>query len=76
MTDTPAETDIAELFARDPLELSDLDIGRLVDKFREMRGQYSMGNAMAGSTKPKTAKQKTVQDLSAKLDLGNLLGDL
>lgn len=76
MTDLPPETDIAELFARDPLALSDQDIGRLVDKFREMRGQYNMGNAMAGSTKPKTAKQKTVADLASKLDLGGLLGDL
>ena len=75
MTDTP-ETDIAELFARDPLQLSDQDIGRMVDKFREMRGQYALGNAMAGSTKPKTAKQKTVADLASKLDLGAILGNL
>lgn len=70
------QTDIAELFARDPLSLSDQDIDRLVEKFREMRGQYVLGNAMAGSTKPKTAKQKTVEDLASKLDLSNLLGDL
>ena len=76
MTDAPQETDIAELFARDPLELSDIDIGRLVDKFREMRGQYALGNAMAGSTKPKSAKAKATLDLASKLDIGNLLGDL
>lgn len=76
MTDTPPETDIAELFARDPLELSDIDIGRLVDKFREMRGQYALGNAMAGSTKAKTPKQKQVVDLATKLDLKDLFGDL
>lgn len=76
MTDTPKETDIAVLFARDPLELGDQDIGRLVDKFREMRGQYALGNAMAGSTKPKTEKQKATLDLAAKLDIGDLLGGL
>lgn len=76
MTEPHVETDIAELFSRDPLDLGDQDIGRLVDKFREMRGQYSLGNAMAGSTKPKTAKQKQTLDLAAKLDIGNLLGDL
>lgn len=70
---TPTEpTDIAELFARDPLNLSEIDLDRLIAKFREMRGQYVLGNAMAGSTKPKTAKQKQVMDLASKLDLGDL----
>jgi hypothetical protein len=76
VTDTPPETDIAELFARDPLELSTIDIGRLVDKLREMRGQYALGNAMAGSTKPKTEKQKATLDLASKLDLTDILGNL
>ncbi len=73
MTDaeTPL-TDIAELFARDPLELSDRDIGRMVDEFRERRTQYALGNAMAGSTKPKSPKQKAVADLASKLDLSDL----
>lgn len=62
-------TDIAELFSRDPLELSEQDLDQIIARFREARGQYNRGNAMAGNTKPKTAKQKQVLDLSAKLDL-------
>lgn len=69
-------TDIAELFARDPLELSDKDIDQMVSKFREMRGQYALGNAMAGSTKPKTEKQKQAISLAEKLNIGDVLGDL
>lgn len=76
MTDALPETDIATLFATDPLKLSDQDIGRMVDKLREMRGQYVLGNAMAGSTKPKTEKQKATLDLASKLDLGDILGGL
>lgn len=62
-------TDIAELFARDPLDLSDQDIDAIIVKFREQRSQYNMGNAMAGSTKPKTAKQKQVADLASQINL-------
>ena len=72
MIETHEQTDIAELFARDPLSLSDQDIDRIVSKFREMRGQYNLGNAMAGSTKPKTVKQKAALDIASKLDLGDL----
>ena len=62
-------TDIEELFARDPLELADPDIDAMVARFREMRGQFNLGNAQAGNTKPKTEKQKQVQDLASKLKL-------
>jgi hypothetical protein len=69
-------TDIAELFARDPLDLTDRNLDTMIGKFREMRGQYFLGNAMAGSTKPKTEKQKQALDLASKLDIGDILGDL
>ena len=69
---TSPTTDIAELFARDPLDLSAQDLDTIIGKFREMRGQYNLGNAMAGNTKPKSAKQKVALDLAAKLDLGDL----
>jgi hypothetical protein len=72
MTTPYEQTDIGELFLRDPLEYSELDIDLIVNKFREMRGQYNLGNAMAGSTKPKTAKQKATLDLAAQLDLSDL----
>lgn len=63
------QTDIAALFAADPLELTDRDFDAIIAKFREMRGQYNMGSAMAGSTKPKTVKQKQVASLADKLNL-------
>ena len=68
MTDE-APTDIAELFARDPLELSAQNLDQIIARLREQRSQFNLGNAMAGSMKPKTAKQKTVADLAGKLDL-------
>ena len=68
-------TDIAELFARDPLELSDQDLDAIVARIREQRSQFNLGNAMAGSMKAKPVK-KEIADLSSKLDLGNILGDL
>lgn len=68
MTDE-APTDIAELFARDPLDLSAQNIDQIIARLREQRSQFNLGNAMAGSMKPKTEKQKTILDLAAKLDL-------
>lgn len=62
-------TDIAELFARDPLKLTKADLTAIVTRFRESRGQFTLGNKMAGSTKPKTEKQKATADIAAKLNL-------
>lgn len=62
-------TDIAELFARDPLKLTKQDLTAIVMRFRESRGQFTLGNKMAGSTKPKTEKQKATADIAAKLNL-------
>lgn len=67
MTEAPA--DLAELFARDPLSHSDKDIDTIVAEFRKMRNQYALGNSMAGSTKPKTPKQKQAASLAERLDL-------
>jgi hypothetical protein len=75
VTEAPT-TDIAELFARDPLQLSEQDLNAIIGRLREQRAQFNLGNAMAGSMKPKTAKAKITQDLASKLDLGNLFGDL
>ena len=68
MTDE-APTDIAELFARDPLELSAQNLDQIIARLREQRSQFNLGNAMAGSMKPKTEKQKTIASLAEKLDL-------
>jgi hypothetical protein len=67
-------TDIAELFARDPMELSKDDITAIVQEFRKNRGQYNLGAKSAGSTKPKTEKQK--KDLADIANINLSLDDL
>jgi hypothetical protein len=62
-------SDIAELFRRDPLQLTKDDFTLIVAKFRESRGQFSAGNLKAGSTKPVTEKQKAISSLAQSLDL-------
>lgn len=60
-------TDIMELFARDPLDLSKQDVALIVAKFRESRKAFNLGNSRAGSTKPPTVKQKKTSALIEKL---------
>lgn len=62
-------SDIAELFARDPLQLSQQDIETMVAEMRKSRHAFNAGNMKAGSTKPKTEKQKAVSELSSKLNI-------
>lgn len=68
-------TDISELFARDPHQLSREDIRAIVEKLRESRKQFNLGNAKAGSMKPKSAAQKRGEKLAevAGLNLSDLL---
>ena len=62
-------TDLATLFARDPLELTKDDISTIVDTMRQSRRAFNLGNMKAGSTKPKTEKQKTIEGLASKLNI-------
>lgn len=62
-------TDIATLFARDPLGLTNSDIDLIISEMRKSRAQFNMGNLKAGSTKPKTEKQKKLDDLIQGLDI-------
>lgn len=62
-------TDLAELFARDPLQLSQQDIETIVVEMRKSRHLFNAGNMKAGSTKPKTEKQKAVADMASKLNI-------
>lgn len=77
---TPPEspTDLAELFARDPLELERKDIVKIVEELRKRRGQYALGAQKAGSMKPPSAKAKAAAELGSKLgiklDLASVLG--
>lgn len=61
--------DIAELFARDPLSYSEADLETIVAEMRKSRHAFNLGNVKAGSTKPKTEKQKKLEDLAKDLDI-------
>jgi len=61
--------DIAELFARDPLSLTEADLSTIVEEMRKSRHAFNLGNLKAGSTKPKTEKQKKLSDLASGLDI-------
>lgn len=65
-------TDIATIFGTDPLKLTREDFGQLIVEMRRMRGNFNLGNVKAGSTKPKTEKQKKLESLAEKLDLGGV----
>lgn len=61
--------DIAELFARDPLQLTQENIRTIIAEMRKSRHQFNAGNQRAGSTKPKTAKQKQISSLADQLKI-------
>jgi hypothetical protein len=61
--------DLAELFNRDPLKLTRVDISTIVEEMRKSRHAFNAGNAKAGSTKPPTEKQKAIQSLAAKMNI-------
>lgn len=62
-------SDIHELFARDPLSLTDIEFEQIIARFRESRGQFTLGNRSAGKIKPPTAKQQATLDLAKDLKL-------
>lgn len=62
-------TDLATLFSRDPLQLTDPDIRSIIEEMRKSRHAFNAGNAKAGSTKPKTEKQKAIATLADKLNI-------
>jgi hypothetical protein len=51
--------DLAELFARDPLELSKDDIRSIIEEMRKSRHAFNAGNA----------KQKTIATLADKMNI-------
>lgn len=62
-------SDLAELFARDPLQLSNADLDTIIAKMRAMRASFNAGNMKAGSTKPTSEKQKAALALADTLKL-------
>ena len=61
--------EIHEIMAEDPLKMTQEDISEIIAEMRKSRKNFVAGNPRAGSTKPKTEKQKQAIDLAAKLDL-------
>ena len=61
------ETDIAALFDRDPLSLTEKDLNEIIAYLRNTRQQHANGVKSAGSMKKEPAKKITNLDLS---DLG------
>ena len=69
-------SDLAELFARDPLSYTK-DGGELrtiVEAMRAKRGQFLLGNAKAGSMKPTKVSEKAAaaQEALKGVDIGGL----
>jgi len=64
-------SEISELFDRDPLKLSEQDIGTIVARMREAQAQYELGIKAPVAPKPKSAKAvKATKDLLSDLGLG------
>lgn len=58
-------SDLAELFARDPLRLSQQDLDVIIARYRAARTQFELGAKSAGSSKKLKADTPTVElDLS------------
>ncbi len=68
-------TDIARIFAADPLGHSKKDLNALIKELRSYRHQFELGNIKAGSTKPRSDTQLAAAELKDKvtLDIKDLL---
>ena len=62
-------TEISELFARDPLHLSDQDLDKIVAREREAQAQHELG------IKPAPKPKKPSKTLDLLKDLGLAPGD-
>lgn len=67
------ENTLQELFSRDPLKLSDQDIGVIVAKFREQRAKWNTSQAAEPKVAkaPKASKKPAITLTDADLDLLN-----
>lgn len=73
--DSNEQSDLATLMARDPLELSKADVGKIVEHLRGNRKRFLAGNQQAGSMKPKKETVKAKAAAESKSIIGDL-GDL
>ena len=60
-------TDISELFARDPEQLTDQDLDEIVKHLQSLRQQFVLGAKTAGNLNKKKPKEKVKN-----IDLGEL----
>ena len=72
---SPHPTPLSELFARDPLKLSDQDIVSIVEQLRKQRKRFVHGDKSAGSPRPTKAAiaQAKATAITGKIDLSDLL---
>jgi hypothetical protein len=64
-------SDIAELFARDPLQCTKDDIKFIIEEYRKRQKQFNSGVMQAGNVKPKTSRAKK-PGLDLNVDVGDL----
>lgn len=62
-------TDIADIFAKDPLELTREDITEVIAYYRSRRAQFALGDTQAGNPK-KIRKPSVVAELK------EMIGDI
>ena len=48
--------DLSELFARDPLDLSEADLTAIVERMRQAQAQHELGVKAPVAPKPKSSK--------------------
>lgn len=66
-------SDLSIIFALDPEKCTRENMAELVAAFRARRGQYTLGNSSAGSTKAPSAKEAEALKAAGGLDLKSLL---
>ena len=67
-------SDMAELFARDPLKHTRESIEEIITYYRGARAAFNLGEKSAGSTKKAKAAPLPKGEKLEKLDLDELLG--
>lgn len=60
-------SDLSELFDRDPLQLTDQDVAKIIARMREAQAQYELGAKVVVAPRPK--KTSKTNDLLKDLGL-------
>lgn len=70
---TEPATDMAALFAKDPLELTKADLQVIIGEYRKARVNFNQGVRAAGSTKKVVGEKKPKVEKATQIDLDDLL---